>query len=93
MSAFPIMPKGVDSPSRYEPNPVDDRKLSGEPSSRYLAIATAIESVTDALKEMPGGSGVKPSASDLKVRTALNTALGAMRRAAFLTALNDADKA
>jgi hypothetical protein len=35
------------SPSRYEPNPVDDRRLAGTPAgSAYLQAAIAIEAIT-----------------------------------------------
>ena len=65
------IPTGGDSPSRYKPNPTDDRAVDGSPV--YLAIATAIEEV-----EAIGLVEVDP-----QTRKALKSAEGALRRAAF----------
>lgn len=67
-----------DSPNKYQPNPVDDRKLSGTAAAAYLNLATAIEQIAE-LTTAPDTGTLGP-----KVTTALRTAEGAMRRAAWM---------
>ena len=70
-------PQWNGSPSRYEPNPIDDRKLSGEDSATYLALATAIEAITD---DIPADvfRALAPA-----TQRAIGQAEHALRRAAF----------
>lgn len=65
------------SPSRYQPNPTDDRAVTGPQSAAYLAIATALEAVTD---DIPADL-YRTLSPD--TRRAIRTAEHALRRAAF----------
>lgn len=72
-----VSPNFTGSPNRYTPNPVDDRKLTGDASATYLALANAIEEVTD---NIPNAvyKDLNPS-----VRRSVRSAENALRRAAY----------
>ena len=70
-----VVPSTDGSPSRYQPNPIDDRAVTGWASSVYLALASAIEEVENIRQaRFPLDPGT---------RRGINTAESALRRAAF----------
>lgn len=76
-------PNGATSPSRYQPNPTDDRAVTGPLSSVYLALATAIEEITDNVYQSEAYRALDPG-----TRRAVRTADSALRRAAFSVVLH-----
>lgn len=80
------------NPSRYKPNPEDDRALAGTPmSAAYLQLAIAIEAVEELRTIDDQGPRLYlmlPPAS----RKAVNAAESALRRAAFTLVLYAPEK-
>jgi hypothetical protein len=77
MEEVMAVPQGGDVPSRYQPNPVDDRvAVDAERGEAYRAIAAAIEEVEGLID---GGIAL----TDPKVAATLRSAESALRRAAF----------
>ncbi len=70
------IPTGGDTPSRYQPNPIDDRATGG--GNIYLALATAIEAIEDIYSDPDEYTSL-----DKNTRKAIRSAEGALRRAAF----------
>jgi hypothetical protein len=81
------IPTGGDTPSRYKPNPVDDRALTGMASGAYLALATAIEQT-----EVIQADAKFWNTIDKNTQKAIRTAESALRRAAFGLVLHAPDK-
>lgn len=69
----------TNNPNRYEPNPVDDRRMSGAHGLAYLEIATALEAVTNLTKDIDIVKAMPPA-----VRRSLRSAENALRRSAWV---------
>jgi hypothetical protein len=74
-----ISPNWQGSPSRYEPNPIDDRAVKGPASSVYLALATAIEQI-EVIRDTRRTTNLRLDPGTIR---AINSAESALRRAAF----------
>ena len=74
------------SPSRYKINGEDDRKLTGEDSRAYFAIASALDAL-----DAQDGTGIYREtwqAMQPQARKAVRTAENALRRAAWVIVIH-----
>ena len=71
---------GHDSPTRYRPNAVDYRNMSPEHVEEYVSVCRAIEEIEELLELKPG----QPLRFHVKIRSALRTAEGYLRRSAWM---------
>jgi hypothetical protein len=73
-------------PNRYQINADDDRRLTGEDSRAYFAIATALDAL-----EAQDGTGIDAvtlSTMPPQARKAIRTAESALRRAAWIIVIH-----
>lgn len=74
------------SPGRYQINSDDDKKLTGEDSTAYFALATALDAL-----EPQDGTGIYREtwrAMQPQARKAIRTAESALRRAAWIIVIH-----
>jgi hypothetical protein len=74
------------NPNRYQINADDDRRLTGEDSAAYFAIATALDAL-----EAQDGTGIYRetwTAMQPQARKALRSAENALRRAAWIIVIH-----
>ena len=82
-----VVPSTDTNPSRYKPNPEDDRAVreatkDGPEATAYFAVATALDALDDVFKREEGYRSIFIDL-DPQTRKALRSADGALRRAGF----------
>jgi hypothetical protein len=74
------MPAVGDTPTKYRPNPIDYRNMDPAHVEEYVSVCRAIQEVEELL-EIPDGG---PLPFNPKIRSALRSAEGSLRRAAWM---------
>lgn len=86
-------PQWNGSPSSYQPNPIDDRLVTGPHRAAYFEVATALDAIEslhtrEDWTNVAGEPAPLMLALDKATRKALRVAESNLRRAAFLIVLH-----